>query len=127
MRRTDQGKEKSDLEAFCEVRFGAEVFRTPCVRGSRRPFWNWQFDLRLPQPLQEGSWGSEGDILSLVVLDAHAIGDPKPLGSAKLALRGADLAPNGLQKDLWLPLEVNIILANFGISDSESLIVGFSV
>jgi len=35
------------IDAYCEVRYGTQVFRTPCVRGSGNPAWNWQCEVKL--------------------------------------------------------------------------------
>lgn len=44
------GQKAAVVDAYVEVRAGAEVFRTPCVHASPSPAWNWDFDIRLPAP-----------------------------------------------------------------------------
>ncbi|KAK9808686.1 hypothetical protein WJX72_001889 [[Myrmecia] bisecta] len=92
------------IDAYCELRYAGEVFRTPCVRGSGKPAWNWQFDIRLPEPAPGRTPGSEGTF-RLAVLDAKAMGDPGLLGTAKLSLKDLDLQPNGPPRNMWLPLK----------------------
>lgn len=61
-----------EIDAYCELRFEAQVFRTPCVRGSGRPSWNWQFDIQLPEPTEGRGPCSEGELRrGLVSPDWH--------------------------------------------------------
>jgi hypothetical protein len=55
---TGAGKSAGDaaadtgVDAFLEMRYGREVFRTPIVHhNATNPVWNWQFELKLPADL----------------------------------------------------------------------------
>ncbi len=49
------------IDAYCELRYGTQVFRTPCVRGSGNPAWNWQFEVKLAARQGGVGLGAEGD------------------------------------------------------------------
>lgn len=49
------------IDAYCELRYGSQVFRTPCVRGSGNPAWNWQFEVSLEAPKGGVGPGAEGE------------------------------------------------------------------
>lgn len=49
------------IDAYCELRYGMQVFRTPCVRGSGNPAWNWQFEVGLAVPKGGQAPGAEGE------------------------------------------------------------------
>lgn len=49
------------IDAYCELRYGSQVFRTPCVRGSGNPAWNWQFEVSLAAPMGGQGPGAEGE------------------------------------------------------------------
>ncbi|KAL3130535.1 hypothetical protein ABBQ38_008347 [Trebouxia sp. C0009 RCD-2024] len=92
------------IDAYCELRYGTQVFRTPCVRGSGNPAWNWQFEVSLTAPQGGQGPGAHGEC-QLKVLDAKALGDPGVLGTADISLADAQLQPNAGPRDMWLPLK----------------------
>ncbi len=49
------------IDAYCEVRYGTQVFRTPCMRGSGNPAWNWQFEVKLEARQGGHAPGGEGE------------------------------------------------------------------
>ena len=49
------------IDAYCELRYGTQVFRTPCVRGSGNPAWNWQFEVKLAARQGGQGPGAEGE------------------------------------------------------------------
>ncbi|KAI8477037.1 MAG: hypothetical protein J3K34DRAFT_516008 [Monoraphidium minutum] len=88
--------------AYCKLRYGRQALRTPLVRHSGSPVWNWEFALALPAAPAE--LAARDECVHLVLLDARAVGDPAPLGKCQLSLAGLGLEPNGPPLPALLPV-----------------------
>ena len=63
------------IDAYCEVRYGTQVFRTPCVRGSGNPAWNWQFEVKLEARQGGHAPGGEGECKSVQCRSTQTLPD----------------------------------------------------
>ncbi len=71
--------------AYCQLRYGGKVLRTPVVYDSTSPVWNWQFDMPLKAELGKQADGFVHDTVRVEVLNALTVGDPSVCGACKVS------------------------------------------
>ena len=92
---------KSDLigksDPYAEIALGDQVYRTPTVKNSQNPEWNYGADFELD--------GSQPTDVELDIFDQDKLGKDKPLGSALLPV--SDLLERSCDPNAgpaWVPL-----------------------
>ena len=113
---------KSDLigksDPYAEISLGDQLYRTPTVKNSQNPEWNYGADFELD--------GNQPNDVQLDIFDEDTLGEDKPLGSALLPLGDLlDRACDPNAGPVWVPLanvksgEV-LVDTNFTPTDPDS-------